>query len=238
MAGQLLKAMGDPFRPIGGAIATPAGLPPGPRRERGGGRGPRNKALASVSEHTAELHSPLRRHIKSAGPDAPGIRGPFMPRGVLGTLTTLFLLCAGDRFAGIMGGRTSWGILGCVMSQTEKKGVWFIPRFPPSPGTGRRPHVSTTVAGLKDFARLRPTTAEQRANPDNNIEVSGAGDGDVRVSPAAGPPHPPRRQPFFTHECKFLHNPRRSAGRPGRTPLLAQPGGARGPTGARHASPS
>ncbi|WP_278186550.1 hypothetical protein [Streptomyces laculatispora] len=42
---------------------------------------------------------------------------------MLGTLTMLFFLCAGDRFAGIMDGRTSWGILGCVMSQTEKKGV-------------------------------------------------------------------------------------------------------------------
>lgn len=99
--------------------------------------------------------------------------------GVLGTLTMLFFLCAGDRFAGIMGGRTSWGILGFVVSQTEEKGVCFFPRFHPRP------------------VRAADLMSRRRWPASGASHVSGAGDCDVRVSPAAEPPHPSETAVFY-----------------------------------------
>ncbi|MEV0783761.1 hypothetical protein AB0I52_12420 [Streptomyces sp. NPDC050423] len=87
--------------------------------------------------------------------------------GVLGTLTMLFFLCAGDRFVGVMGGRTPWGVFGFVVSQMVEKGVWFFPGSTPA-WYGPSTYVSAMVAGLVGFARLQLITAEQRANPEND----------------------------------------------------------------------
>ncbi|MEU8696107.1 CHAT domain-containing protein [Streptomyces sp. NPDC048680] len=87
--------------------------------------------------------------------------------GVLGTLTMLFFFCAGDRFIGVMGGRTPWGIFGFVVSQMVEKGVWIFPGSTPA-WYGPSTYVSAMVAGLAGFARLQLTTPEQRANPEND----------------------------------------------------------------------
>ncbi|MFJ1901774.1 CHAT domain-containing protein [Streptomyces sp. NPDC088115] len=87
--------------------------------------------------------------------------------GVLGTLTMLFFFCAGDRLIGRASGRTPWGILGFVVSQMVEKGIWFFPGSTPA-WYGPSTYVSAVVAGFAGFARLQLTSAEQRANPDNN----------------------------------------------------------------------
>ncbi|MFJ4897765.1 CHAT domain-containing protein [Streptomyces sp. NPDC088727] len=87
--------------------------------------------------------------------------------GVLGTLVMLFFFCAGDRLIGRASGRTPWGILGFVVSQMVEKGIWLFPGSTPA-WYGPSTYVSAMVAGFAGVARLQLTSAEQRANPDNN----------------------------------------------------------------------
>ncbi|MFF1922078.1 CHAT domain-containing protein [Streptomyces sp. NPDC058221] len=91
--------------------------------------------------------------------------------GVLGTLTMLFFLCAGDRLVGKSSGRMSWGILGFVVSQLVEEGVWLFPGSTPS-WYGPSTYVSATVAGTVAFARLQLTTPEQRANAANDPQAA------------------------------------------------------------------
>ncbi|MFD0024691.1 CHAT domain-containing protein [Streptomyces sp. NPDC058382] len=91
--------------------------------------------------------------------------------GVLATLTMLFFHCASDRLVGKPSARTSWGVLGFVVSQMVEKGVWFFPGSTPS-WYGPSTYVSATVAGSVGLARLLLTSPEQRANAENDPQAA------------------------------------------------------------------